>query len=90
MQATSTKIAVTRYEKRPTRRVALSSVRSGRRGVGRGLGYEVEVRGRGRVGGREQGRVGSGTSSGNSVTFPGKHPPSDPDRDLGGQPLRRP
>ena len=62
MQATSTKIAVTRYEKRPTRRVALSSVRSGRRGVGRGLGYEVEVRGRGRVGGR----VGSGTRYENS------------------------
>ena len=67
----------------------LSSVRLGRRGLGRGQNMEIDLRGRGRVG------VGSGIwdvtrkskDVSPDVSFPGKHPPprpppSVPDRDL--------
>ena len=63
----------------------LSSVRSGRRGVGRGQNMEIDLRGRGRVG------VGSGiwdvTMKSKVTRFRKTRPPPPlrvPDRDLGG------
>ena len=65
------------------------SVRSGRRGSEserqRGTRCEVEVRGRGRVGGRV---LGSGLGRHQEIESRFREhppPPSDPDRDLGGQ-----
>ena len=69
-----------------TARQHRSSVRSGRRGVGRGIGYENWApRSR-------SGRVGSGLKQVQEIQcrFRENTPPSDPDRDLRGQPLRGP
>ena len=75
-----------RYESAQHGATALSSVRSGRRGVGRGIGYENWVPRSG------SDRVGSGLKRVQEIQcrFRENTPPSDPDRDLGGQPTPTP